>query len=51
VTSPVLTTQSVSAVFCPAVFFYNSPSVILDCVLREKWTSSTSKMCWNVKHL
>jgi len=35
----------VSAVVCPAVFFYNSPSVKLpsECELREKWTSSTSK--------
>jgi len=36
VTSLVLTTQSVSAILCPAVFFYNSPSVEQHCELREQ---------------
>jgi len=41
VTSLVLRTQSVSAIFCPAVFFYNSPSVKLHCHLRQQWPTST----------
>ena len=35
-TSLVLGTQSVSAVFCPAVFFYNSPSVKQHCEFNKK---------------
>jgi len=43
VTSLVLRTQSVSAVFYAAVFFYNLKVLNSICELREKWTSSTSK--------
>jgi len=43
VTLLVLRTQSISALFCPAVCFYNSPCVKQRCSWREKWTSSTSK--------
>jgi len=43
VTSLVLRTQSVNAIFCPAVFFYNSPSVEQHYELQEKRTSSVSK--------
>jgi len=43
VTSLVLRAQSVSAVFCPAGFSYNSPSVKQHCELRGKRTVSVSK--------
>jgi len=36
VTSLKLRTQSVCAIFCPAVIFYNSPGVKLHCDLWEK---------------
>jgi len=44
VTSFELRSRWVNAVFCPAVFFYNSWSVKEHCELPEKWTSSTSKI-------
>jgi len=36
VTSLVLRTQPISAVFCPAVFFYNLPNVKPHRELRKK---------------
>jgi len=40
----VLRTQSASVVFCSTLFIHNSSSVKQHCELREKWTSSTSKL-------
>jgi len=41
----VLITQSVSAVFCPPVFFHRSASVTQHCELWDKWTKFNKPTC------